>query len=505
MKPAHKIKSVLQLVSPGVVAGSNVSDNLYELAFNNTVQANIISIASSGKIIMANNAACKLFGYSKKELLTKKRPEIFDINETGFKKMLRQRKNAGKSVALITVIDKRGRLIPCEISSAIFVDDNNVDKAITSITDMSQAILRQNEIDITNRNGFITEYEADFKLVFDSSSDVLCDVDILAGTIILNQAHEKKFGYSIKGNKTALEDWFSHIHPSDRKEIVKDYKRMLVSVEMEWRNSFRFLAADDAIFDVITGTIVLRHADGKAYRMIGYIHDTGEQKELEKKLQYEIRLKEKQIEDAAKDAKDTERSEIAKELHDNVNQLLGASRLYLEMAKKGGENMETNLARSSEYTLTAIEEIRKLTKGLSTDIIKNLGLCEAIGNFTKELMDMDPIMISSKMDRFAESAVNDKFKLNVFRIVQEHLNNIIKHAKATKVVIRLLGNKQSILLHISDNGIGFDTGKTRMGIGIDNIKSRAKLYNGNAEFVSQPGHGCFLNVTFPVKNTLASR
>jgi len=505
MKPALKIKSVLHLVSPEVIEGGAVTDNLYELAFNNAVQANIISIASNGKIIMANNAACKLFGYSKKELLTKKRPEIFDINESSFKKMLRQRKNAGKSVALITVIDKRGRMIPCEISSAIFVDDHNVDKAVTSITDMRPGMLRQKKVDIRNRKEVVTEYESNFKLVFDSSSDVLFDVDILAATITLNQAYRKKFGYSPESDIIKLADWFNHIHISERKEIVKDYKRMLVSAETEWKRSFRFLAADDSIVDVTTGTMVLRHPDGKAYRMIGYIHDEGEQKVLEKKLQHEILLKEKQIEEAARDAKDTERSEIAKELHDNVNQLLGASRLYLEMAKKGGDNRETYLARSSEYTLTAIEEIRKLTKGLSTDIIKNLGLCEAIGNFTKELMDMDPIKISSTMDRFAEDAVNDKFKLNVFRIVQEHLNNVIKHAKATKVVIRLLGNKQSILLRISDNGIGFDTGKNRVGIGIDNIKSRAKLYSGSAEFVSQPGHGCFLNVSFPVKNAMASR
>ena len=155
------------------------------------------------------------------------------------------------------------------------------------------------------------------------------------------------------------------------------------------------------------------------------------------------------------------------------------------------------LSRSSEYTLTAIEEIRKLTKGLTTDTIKNLGLCEAIDNVTRDTMEVNPVKISCALKSFKEHSVNDKFKLNVFRIVQEQLNNILKHAKATEVTISLSQNKKSIILSISDNGVGFDTGKKRKGIGIANIKSRAASYNGTADFVSQPGQGCVLTVTFP--------
>ena len=80
---------------------------LHKLAFDNSLQANLItSTISSGKIIMANSAACKLLGYSKKELLTKSRSTIFDINESSFKKMLKQRTAEGHSMALVTAIKK---------------------------------------------------------------------------------------------------------------------------------------------------------------------------------------------------------------------------------------------------------------------------------------------------------------------------------------------------------------------------------------------------------------
>lgn len=112
-----------------------------------------------------------------------------------------------------------------------------------------------------------------------------------------------------------------------------------------------------------------------------------------------------------------------------------------------------------------------------------------------------PMKIVCKIDDFIEESNNDKFKLNIFRIVQEQLNNIIKHAKATEVNISLTQNKKSIVFSISDNGVGFDTIK-RNGIGLDNIKSRALNFNGKADFVSQIGGGCVLLITFPLINNL---
>ena len=166
------------------------------------------------------------------------------------------------------------------------------------------------------------------------------------------------------------------------------------------------------------------------------------------------------------------------------------------MAKLGGANHEMYLSRSSEYTLMAIEEIRKLTKGLASDMISNLGLCEAIRNIIKDVMEVEPVKIFFTSESTIENRMNIKFKLNVFRIVQEQLNNIVKHAKATEITITLSQNKKLIFLTISDNGVGFDTGRKSKGIGLSNIISRAKLYNGTANFISQPNHGCSLDIVF---------
>ena len=98
------------------------------------------------------------------------------------------------------------------------------------------------------------------------------------------------------------------------------------------------------------------------------------------------------------------------------------------------------MPRFSYDSLTA--EIRKLTKGLTTDVIKNMGLCDAIENIVRDTMEVSPINILLTIEGFIENSVNEKFKLNIFRIIQEQLNNILKHAQATKVIIKMLQNKK---------------------------------------------------------------
>jgi len=364
---------------------SGTDPYIHKLAFDHTQQANIVYSVRSGKIILANGAACKLLGYSQKMLLTKNKSAIFNTGESSFKEMLRQRTHRGHSTGMVTVIKKSGKLLFCRISSATFTEKDGTEKSISTIADMNQNVLEQNIID-------------------------------------------RK-----KGKVTA-------------------------------KNTLRAKIKSDA-----------RLKDG---------------------LSREIRIKERQILEATQDAKENERSDIAKELHDNINQLLAASKMYIDMAKRGGEKSTMYLGRSSQYTLEAIEEIRKLTKGLTSDIIKNLGLIEAIENIARDTMETSSLKISMQLGSFDEYGFDDKFKLNIYRIVQEQLNNILKHAKAHFVSISLKQSSTSVVLEISDNGVGFDTSKKSKGIGLANIKSRAMAFKGTADFVSTLRKGCTLRVTF---------
>jgi two-component system, NarL family, sensor histidine kinase UhpB len=252
--------------------------------------------------------------------------------------------------------------------------------------------------------------------------------------------------------------------------------------------------------NVLSNAIIIRDAQGKPNRVIGYMQDVSK-KIIQQSLKQQLKLKKEQIEEA----KIEERSCIGKELHDNVNQLLAASKMYVEMAKKDEDHREMYLSRSSEYTLTAIDEIKKLTKRLTTHTINSIGLSDSINKIVHDIMEVSPLKIFCSMENFKEDRVNNHFKTDVFRIVQEELNNILAHANATNVTIGVVESNESIILYISDNGVGCNLTKKRKGIGMDNIKSRAMTYNGTAEFISETGKGSSLTVTFPMTEILLNR
>ena len=482
--------------------------NLRQLTFDDADQPNIISAASTGKILQVNSAACKLLGYTKKELLSKNCSDILDTKTSSYKKMLKQRLIEGYTSAFVMATMKSGKPFACEISSAVFLDEQAVEKVMNSLKDISQGFIKSQENkapageaglaapEMKSRQKLLTEYEDTLKLMFNLSSDILYDHDLNAKTVIVNDAFEKELGFTVTNYKLKPDEILIHIHHLDIDAYKAEYDRVVASQESEWKYTFRFIKADQSLVSLVINGIVLRERNGRAYRIIGYMQDLDKQLVMEKKMESEIMLREQQIEAATLDAKEQERTDIGKELHDNVNQLLGASKMYLEMAKRGGPNTEMYLNRSSQYTVTAIEEIRKLTKGLASDYIKNLGLAESIENLVNDSMEMNKLKISFSAKQFLEDSVDDKFKLNIFRIVQEQLNNILKHAYAGEINIVLSQNQYALSLIISDNGVGFDTQKKYKGIGLANIRSRALTYNGTADFISQPGQGCVLAVKF---------
>lgn len=378
-------------------------------------------------------------------------------------------------------------------SRAIFIHNKNgkATHLVGITTDISKLKEMEDKISVQEREN------EKFFLAAKLSFDVILDWDIITNEMYIGDGFEELFGYFIKNNRGTIEDWSSHLHPDDKESIEKGLQDAINSSANYWQSSYRFIRADNSVANIFDRVSIMRHSDGKAYRIMGAMQDISRQKELEEKLKEEIQLKEMQIAEAREDAIGNERLDLGKELHDNINQLLGASKMYIEMAKRGGEDSKTYLNRSSEYMISAIEEIRRLSQGLTNDTVKNFGLSAAIRHLAEDMMEVNNLEIFCSIDSFEEDHLNDKFKKNIFRIVQEQLNNILKHAKATEVQISLSKSSENIRLIIGDNGIGFDTSKKGKGIGLANIKSRANAYNGTANFFSQPNQGCVLTVKIP--------
>lgn len=231
--------------------------------------------------------------------------------------------------------------------------------------------------------------------------------------------------------------------------------------------------------------------------------DITKERALEEKVELEKQIKQKQITEAVFAAQESERSEIGREMHDNVNQLLGATRLYIDMAKTNAEERDALLTSASTYTLTAIEEIRKLSKTLITPLIKEVGLSDSVKDLAEEIMLVHPIRIRFTCENIDEKALTDKLKLNVYRIIQEQINNTLKHAKAKTIDIIIQQCDEKLSVSIADDGIGFDTSKRKNGVGITNIKSRSELFNGIVLLASIEGKGTTLSITFDLADLIS--
>ena len=238
--------------------------------------------------------------------------------------------------------------------------------------------------------------------------------------------------------------------------------------------------------------------------VIALANNVTEKIKLEKKLEEERNAKQKEITEAVIRVQEKERYEISRELHDNVNQQLTVAMMYIATAEKGTGNAEALLKQSSGFIYNAIEEIRKLSKALVTPLIKDFGLCKAIDGLVEDIQIANTIQLDFFYGNFHEEDISYEFKLNIFRIVQEQMNNILKHAEAKQVVIELYRD-DLISLSINDDGIGFNTEKKRSGIGLNNIQTRTELYAGKVNIQSTPGTGCKIKIEFPVtKDILVS-
>ncbi|TAL47964.1 MAG: PAS domain S-box protein [Chitinophagaceae bacterium] len=211
-------------------------------------------------------------------------------------------------------------------------------------------------------------------------------------------------------------------------------------------------------------------------------------------------LQQKLIAETSIKVQEREREEIGKELHDNINQILATAKLYLDSSiKKEGQHTEL-LQKSKENIILAIEEIRKLSHTLVAPSLGDITLTKAIKELINNLHLATQLQIELSMTNYNENAVNNDIKLMIYRIIQEQVNNILKHSRAKNAIIQLSIKDELIYLTVEDDGIGFDSSKSYGGIGLRNINNRAGFYDGITRVISEPGKGCTLEVSIPVEN-----
>lgn len=206
------------------------------------------------------------------------------------------------------------------------------------------------------------------------------------------------------------------------------------------------------------------------------------------------------------ETQDHERARIAAELHDGLSQSLVIIKNRALSSLKAPDDHERaleQLREIAEASTHTIDEVREIIYDLHPVQLDRLGLTEAIGEMLGEIAETHGLEISSEFDDINRLLSKDSAN-NLYRIVQESLNNIIKHAKAEKVAVLLKVHTGSLALTVKDDGQGFVPAETqnharRGGFGLTGIVERARLLGGESLIESAPGRGTTVSVTLPLK------
>jgi two-component system NarL family sensor kinase len=199
------------------------------------------------------------------------------------------------------------------------------------------------------------------------------------------------------------------------------------------------------------------------------------------------------------DGKESERKEIAETLHDSVSALLSAANLHLQAfvsQLKGKVPLEID--KTQKIINEASEKIRDLSHSLMSSVLLKFGLNFAIKDIAEKYSNSE-LSIDTQIDSLRRYDQN--FEIKTYNIIQEFINNILKHSRADNAFIKLKEKEGNLILEISDDGIGFDKKKTfsKEGIGINQIDARIKMMKGKFKIITSKNNGTIIKVELPIQ------
>jgi two-component system NarL family sensor kinase len=213
-------------------------------------------------------------------------------------------------------------------------------------------------------------------------------------------------------------------------------------------------------------------------------------------------IKEQEVKslNALMEGQEKERQRIATDLHDRLGSMLSTIKMYFSSLTNKVDDVklqQTNQYEKANHLLDdAIHEIRKISQNMVSGVLINFGLISAIKDLVDTIEGTEKIKVKF-LHQNMEKRLNNDVEINIYRIVQEALSNVLKHSKATQVTVQLSRFGEHIDVMIEDDGNGFDTKRMKVtsGMGMGNIRSRVQKLNGKLTIDSFPGKGTTLNIT----------
>ena len=356
------------------------------------------------------------------------------------------------------------------------------------VEDLQQQLMQLNEL---------------YRFVTEVTNDCLWEWDLDTKEIFwIDGGHKRIFGYQIENALIPQSFWEDRIHPDDRAPVLKNLNDIKTAKTTGiWKEEYRFQKSDGEYLYVKDRGQINFDPETGTTRMFGTTQDVTAGKTSELLLAHERLIKQKEISYAVLMAQENERLEIGKELYHNLNQVLCAARIYMELARVDGEQRIEHIEKSSGFIMSVIDGIRTISKKLRMPGT-NMGLFDSMRFLVDKTNMSYPIKMEFLVNGIDEEDMDETLQLDIYSMVQEMINNIIQHSRASRAIINLTRQKNEITLLVSDNGQGCDLLKAGTGMGTINILGCADLYLSNISPKSSPGNGYEWEVVLPLSGRL---
>ncbi len=465
------------------------SEERFRLAMNN-VASGLYILDSQGLITYVNPAAEAMFGWTEAELLGKKMHDVthykhldgtpFPASDCPGLRVLQD------SIELQEYEDvfirKDGSFFPVVYSASPLRLDGKIVGIVVGFRD--DTYRRQ-------ADRIVRESEERFRLVADTAPVTIWMTDVDNACTYVNRRWVEITGRPFE--KHLGSGWAESIHPED---VVRCLEIFTAACERQqpFRMEYRLRRYDGEYIWIADSGVPRLNPDVTFAGYIGSAADITEIKAAEEVLSS---MSQRLI-----DAHEKERARIARELHDDVGQRLALVAMMLEGIKSAFPGSQPALTEQIQQTRQQVEylvrDVQSLSHNLHPSMPKYLGLAKASASLCEEF-SAQGVQIEFRSENIPAD-LPEEVSLCLYRVLQESLQNAIKHSGSGRLEVLLIGGSNEIRLSVQDSGVGFDPAKAMKGsgIGLNSMKERLKLVSGSIVIDSQPNHGTTVRARVPI-------
>jgi PAS domain S-box-containing protein len=353
-------------------------------------------------------------------------------------------------------------------------------------------------VDITNRKHAeqaLRESQERLQLVTRATNDAVWDWDLVTNAVWWGEAFHALFGYALDEIEPTLESWHSRLHPDDRDRVFTGIRAAIDGGEAFWSDEYRFQRRDGGYAEIYDRGYVIHDANRRPVRMVGSMMEVSERKRTEAQL--------RNLAARLEAIREEERTRIAREIHDEVGQALTALKMDLAWLGKKvlprGTPVRQKLSDMEGVIDTTMDALHRILAELRPGVLDDLGLPAAIRWLADEFKRRTEITCTVHMTG-GDPPLDSGQATAVFRILQEALTNVARHAQARHVEIRLHVLPTAFELVVTDDGRGITAEELEATgtLGILGMRERALTWHGRVTVHGASGHGTTVRVFMPM-------